>query len=208
MSGSTLSDPDQELEICLMKYGSIKHNLGIDDPNSEHHSSAIVEFSYDSAMQNLKSSLPMSIRSTLDDKLLSPFPRGSHGLMDGLVTRGCGFESRLRQELSTTEVRPLSKAPNPQMLPGRHKCRLPTAPSVGALGWVNCREHISLLVILCVIVYVIKNIYIFYYIPFYVRSLGSVYTPATSSNVTEGYLENLQAIARDSGKNLAGSASE
>ncbi len=40
------------------------------------------------------------------------------------------------------------------------------------------------------------------------RSLGSVYTPATSSNVTEGYLENLQAIARDSGKNLAGSASE
>ncbi len=37
----------------------------------------------------------------------------------GLVTRGCGFESRLRQELSTTEVRPLSKAPNPQLLPGR-----------------------------------------------------------------------------------------
>ncbi len=27
--------------------------------------------------------------------------------------RGCGFESRLRLELSTTEVRPLSKAPNP-----------------------------------------------------------------------------------------------
>ncbi len=28
------------------------------------------------------------------------------------------FESRLRQELSMTEVRPLSKAPNPQLLPG------------------------------------------------------------------------------------------
>ncbi len=49
---------------------------------------------------------------------------------------------------SMTEVRPLSKAPNPQLLPGH--CRLPTAP----LGWVKCREHISLLIILCIIVYV------------------------------------------------------
>ncbi len=40
-----------------------------------------------------------------------------------------------------TEVRPLSKAPNPQLLPGRLQCRLPTAPSVCAL-------------ILCIIVYV------------------------------------------------------
>ncbi len=107
VSGLTLSDPDQELETCLMKYGSIKQNLVIDDPNSEHHRSAIMEFSYDSAMQKLKSSLPMSIRSTLDDNVV-----------------------------------------------------------------------------------------------FHVRSLGSVYTSATSSNVTEGYLENLQAIARDSGKTL------
>ncbi len=30
--------------------------------------------------------------------------------------------------------------------------QLPTAPS--ALGWVKCREHISLLIILCIIVYV------------------------------------------------------
>ncbi len=29
-----------------------------------------------------------------------------------------------------------------------------TAPSVCALGWVKYREHISLLVILCIIVYV------------------------------------------------------
>ncbi len=35
------------------------------------------------------------------------------------LIRGCGFESRLRQELSTTEVRPLSKEPNPQLLSGR-----------------------------------------------------------------------------------------
>ncbi len=104
MSGLNLSDADQELETCLMKYGSIKQNLVIDDPNSEHHRSAIMEFS---AMQNLKSSLPMSIRSTWDDNVV-----------------------------------------------------------------------------------------------FHVRSLGSVYTSATSSNVTEGYLENLQAIARDSGKTL------
>ncbi len=32
-----------------------------------------------------------------------------------------------------------------------------TAPSVCALGWVKCREHISLLVILCIIVYVTKK---------------------------------------------------
>ncbi len=34
------------------------------------------------------------------------------------VTQSCGFESRLWQEVSMTEVRPLSKAPNPQLLPG------------------------------------------------------------------------------------------
>ncbi len=44
---------------------------------------------------------------------------GSRGLMDRAldlkpeVTQGCGFESRFRQEV--TEVRPLSKAPNPQL---------------------------------------------------------------------------------------------
>ncbi len=42
----------------------------------------------------------------------------------GLVTQGCGFESRLRQELST-EVRPLSKAPNPQLLPGHRSFGCP-----------------------------------------------------------------------------------
>ncbi len=71
-------------------------------------------------------------------------------LMDGLVTRGCGFKSRLRQEWSTTEVRPLSKAPNPRLLPG---CPL-LQVCVCALGWVKYREHILLLVTLCIIVYV------------------------------------------------------
>ncbi len=32
-----------------------------------------------------------------------------------------------------------------------------TAPGVCALGWVKYREHISLLVILCIIMYVKKN---------------------------------------------------
>ncbi len=57
---------------------------------------------------------------------------------------------QLQQEVSTTEVRPLSKAPNPQLLPRALHSQLPTAP----LGWVKCREHISLLIILCIIVYV------------------------------------------------------
>ncbi len=79
----------------------------------------------------------------------------SRGLMDRAldlkpeVTQGCGFESRLLQEVTTTEVRPLGKALNPQ-LPRAPQCRLPTAP----LGWVKCREHISLLITLCIIVYV------------------------------------------------------
>ncbi len=40
------------------------------------------------------------------------------------VTQGCGFESRLWQEVSTTEVRPLSKA-NRQLLPGRRNVGCP-----------------------------------------------------------------------------------
>ncbi len=32
--------------------------------------------------------------------------------------------------------------------------RLPAAPGVCALGWVECREHILLLIKLCIIVYV------------------------------------------------------
>ncbi len=82
---------------------------------------------------------------------------GSRDLMDRAldlkpeITQSCGFESRLWQEASTTEVRPLSKAPNPWVL----QCRLPTAPGVCALGWVKCRAHI----ILCIIVYVTNRAY-------------------------------------------------
>ncbi len=38
-----------------------------------------------------------------------------------------------------------------------------TAPGVCALGWVKCREHISLLVILCIIVHVGKKNYTFFF---------------------------------------------
>ncbi len=78
---------------------------------------------------------------------------GSRGLMDRAldlkpeVTQGCGFESRLWQEVSSTEVSALSKAPNPQLLPGRRNVGCP-------LLQVKCREHISLLIILSIIVYV------------------------------------------------------
>ncbi len=44
--------------------------------------------------------------------------------------------------------------------------RLTTAPCVCALGWVKCREHISLLIILCIIVYVTNKTHlslIFYF---------------------------------------------
>ncbi len=41
------------------------------------------------------------------------------------VTQGCGFESRLWQEVSTTELRPLSKVLNPQLLSGRRSVGCP-----------------------------------------------------------------------------------
>ncbi len=44
----------------------------------------------------------------------------------------------------------LRKDTEPPTAPRAPQCRLPTAP----LGWVKCREHISLLIILCIIVYV------------------------------------------------------
>lgn len=70
VSGITLSDPDQELEACLQKYGSIKRNLLIDNPESEFHRSAIVEFVCESAMSNLEPLLPMEIQSTQDANVL------------------------------------------------------------------------------------------------------------------------------------------
>ncbi len=61
------------------------------------------------------------------------------------VTQGCGFKSRLWQEVSTTEVRPLSKEPNPQLLPG---CRNVGCPLLQVhLDGLNAER--TLLIILC-----------------------------------------------------------
>ncbi len=49
--------------------------------------------------------------------------------------------------------------------------QFPTAPSVCVLGWVKCREHISLLVILCIIVYVTKK-YIISVIVFFSKPIS------------------------------------
>ncbi len=60
---------------------------------------------------------------------------------------------------------------NPQVM--HTTSRLPTAPSVCALGWVKCREHISLLLILCIIVYVTNKAHlslIVYYLLLFIKS--------------------------------------
>ncbi len=46
-----------------------------------------------------------------------------------------------------------------------------TAPGVCALGWVKCREHISLLVILCIIVYVTNKFFSFFQFHMLMRAL-------------------------------------
>ncbi len=47
----------------------------------------------------------------------------------------------------------LEQGTEPPTAPRTPQCRLSTAP----LGWVKCREHISLLFILCIIMYVTKK---------------------------------------------------
>ncbi len=77
---------------------------------------------------------------------------GSRGLMDRAldlkpkITRGCVFESWLWQEVSTTEVRPLSKAPNPQLLPGRRSVSCPLLQVCVHLDGLNAENtfHSSL----------------------------------------------------------------
>ncbi len=66
------------------------------------------------------------------------------------VTQGCGFESRIPAGSVHDWGETLEQGTEPPTAPRAPQCRLPTAP----LGWVKCREHISLLIILCIIVYV------------------------------------------------------
>ncbi len=88
--------------------------------------------------------------------------RGSNGWRVGLVTRGCGFESRLRQELLHDEMRLLSKAPNPRLLPGIAHCSrcvcvcvcvgVSTAPGVCCVCVCVCVSTASRCVCVCVCV--------------------------------------------------------
>lgn len=66
VGGLTLSESDQNLEAWLVRYGSISRTLLIDDPTSEFHRQAIIEFAHSSSIKNLKPPLPISIVSTSD----------------------------------------------------------------------------------------------------------------------------------------------
>lgn len=60
VSGLALTEADQYVEAYLLRYGSIKRNLLIDDPTSKFHRNAIVEFAQCTAMQNLGPLLPLT----------------------------------------------------------------------------------------------------------------------------------------------------
>ncbi|KAK2863757.1 hypothetical protein Q7C36_002911 [Tachysurus vachellii] len=66
VSSLTLTETDQDLETWLLRYGSINRNLLIDDPNSEFHRHAIIEFTYSSGMKTLMPLLPVTMVSTSD----------------------------------------------------------------------------------------------------------------------------------------------
>lgn len=66
VSGLTLTELDQVLETYLLRFGSIRCNLLIDNPSSEFHRNAVVEFLHDSAMCNLEPQLPLNIVSSTD----------------------------------------------------------------------------------------------------------------------------------------------
>lgn len=66
VSGITLTETDQALETCLLRFGSIRRNLLIDDPQSEFHRNAVVEFTHSSAMCDLEPQLPLTLVSPTD----------------------------------------------------------------------------------------------------------------------------------------------
>ncbi len=76
-----------------------------------------------------------------------------------------------------SDTKTLEQVTEPPTAPRASHRRLLTAPSVCALEWVKCREHISLLVIFCIILYVtnkqfffFKRVYIYkvFYIQLYI----------------------------------------
>ncbi len=63
VGGLTLTEADTDLESWLLRYGSISRNLLIDDPNSEFHHHAIIEFTCSSALKTLMPLLPLTVVS-------------------------------------------------------------------------------------------------------------------------------------------------
>ncbi len=94
-----------------------------------------------------------AIHCTENTNSVNKWPlKGSRGLMDRAldlkpeVTQGCGYKSRLWQEESTTEVRPLGKAPNPQLFPRRRNVGCPLLQVCVLLDGLNAENtfHSSL----------------------------------------------------------------
>lgn len=66
VDGLMLTQVDSELETYLQRYGSISRNIIIDDPVSEFHRNAIIEYNHYSAIQNLSPFLPLTLGSLSD----------------------------------------------------------------------------------------------------------------------------------------------
>lgn len=69
VSGLTLTELDNELEAYLLRYGSIRRNVIIDDPASDFHKLLIVEFNENSAFQTLHPHLPLTLGSLSDPSI-------------------------------------------------------------------------------------------------------------------------------------------
>lgn len=63
ISGLTNTESDQDVTDFLTKYGRITRTLRIDDPESPHHKSAIVEYDSGRAIETLEPMLPYEFRS-------------------------------------------------------------------------------------------------------------------------------------------------
>lgn len=137
VGGLTLSESDQNLEAWLVRYGSIRRTLLIDDPTSEFHRQAIIEFAHSSAMATLKLLLPLSIVSTSDADVIFTVralssvytlvvkENSTEGYLAQLKAianaTGKSFEEVLQEELlkmrsvgSTTEQLPSGHVADPQ----------------------------------------------------------------------------------------------
>nr|XP_055032034.1 uncharacterized protein LOC129420903 [Misgurnus anguillicaudatus]XP_055032035.1 uncharacterized protein LOC129420903 [Misgurnus anguillicaudatus]XP_055032037.1 uncharacterized protein LOC129420903 [Misgurnus anguillicaudatus] len=136
VSGITLSESDQHLEAWLVRYGSISRTLLVDDPTSEFHRHAIIEFAQSSAMKYLQPLLPLSIVSTSDpdvtfmvralSSVYSPLAKDdvTTGYLEELKAiasaSGKPFQEVLQEELE--KMRSLSTTPELPRVSERQEC--------------------------------------------------------------------------------------